>query len=208
MTNRTAWPTVASGDAWSASQHNTYGRDNDLAYWVYQAAGDLAYASSSAALARLAIGANGTVLASNGSAPIWSNAAVNGLLNIKGTVDFSPAQTFSSTWADITGATLTLTLGATCTILVLAEVTGNSTLAGTGRATQIRAMVDGVADAAPKGSNGSANPTRLEAQSYIYSVSGIAAGARIVKLQAQADSGVNEANYVASGRLIAIAFVG
>lgn len=70
---RTAWPTVLSGDGWTASQHNTYGRDNDLAYWIFTTAGDMAYATSSSVLARLAIGVGGTYLTSSGTAPQWSN---------------------------------------------------------------------------------------------------------------------------------------
>lgn len=37
-------------------------------------AGDLIYATASAVLARLGIGANGTALQSNGTAPTWTNA--------------------------------------------------------------------------------------------------------------------------------------
>lgn len=110
--SRNAWPTVATGDGWSASQNNTYGRDNDAAYWVYTTAGDMVYATSSSALVRLPIGAVGSLLVSTGSAPSWvGKYNAPGLLNTKGTVDCSPAQTFSGTWTDITGATITLTLG-------------------------------------------------------------------------------------------------
>jgi len=53
---RNAWPTVFTGDSWSAAQHNTYGRDNDAAYWVYTNPGDLAIASAANTLKRLGLG--------------------------------------------------------------------------------------------------------------------------------------------------------
>jgi microcystin-dependent protein len=46
-------PTVATGDVWTAAQHNTYLRDNILALFPYTAQGDIAYASSPTTLARL-----------------------------------------------------------------------------------------------------------------------------------------------------------
>ncbi len=69
-----AVPTVVTGDSWSAANHNTYLRDNLAALWPFTAAGDLAYASSASALARLAIGSHiGDVLRVNaaGNAPEW-----------------------------------------------------------------------------------------------------------------------------------------
>lgn len=207
MTNRTAWPTVASGDAWTASQHNTYGRDNDLAYWVFTQAGDMAYATSSAALARLAIGAAGTVMTSTGSAPQWSaKSSVAGLLHVSGSVDFAPAQTFAGDWADITGATVTLTTSVTCTILLLAAITGYNTLAGAGRAIRIRGLVAGSADGGSRGgseNNGSANPPRNEGLFYQAKWAGVVAAANVCKLQCKADT---DSNVVTSGRLIALAF--
>lgn len=59
---RNAWPTVFSGDSWSAAQQNTYGRDNDAAYWVFEQAEDLAVAAGSDTLKRLAKGADNTAL--------------------------------------------------------------------------------------------------------------------------------------------------
>ena len=67
---------------------------------------------------------------------------LTGLLNAKGIVDFNPAQTFTGVWADITGATLTLALTATCTVVVFAAVTGHNTLNGSGRICAVRAVVE------------------------------------------------------------------
>jgi len=73
---RQAWPTVLTGDSWSAAQHNTYGRDNEAAHWTYTTAGDMQYATASNALARLAIGTARKVLRVNSgaTAPSWGGA--------------------------------------------------------------------------------------------------------------------------------------
>lgn len=67
----TTVPTVATGDTWSASQHNTYVRDNIAALWPYATAGDIAYATSSSVLGRIAIGAEGYKLSASASTPTW-----------------------------------------------------------------------------------------------------------------------------------------
>lgn len=64
--------TAVTGATYTAAQYNTYVRDNFTAIWAYTTAGDIVYASSATALARLAIGASGTYLASDGSAPAWN----------------------------------------------------------------------------------------------------------------------------------------
>jgi hypothetical protein len=48
-----AVPTVATSDSWTASQHNTYIKDNFAAIWVGTSAGDLDYYTSGATKARL-----------------------------------------------------------------------------------------------------------------------------------------------------------
>lgn len=201
MTNRTAWPTSISGDLWTGANFNLYGRDNDLAYWVYQAAGDLAYASSASALARVAIGASGKVLTSNGSVPSWGTLALGGMFHTKGSVEFSPDASYGLPWADIAGATLTLTLTKTCSILVWAEIAGY--VDGSTGTLQLRAVVNGVADAgAPLGGNNAASVLRVEEQGYIYLATGVTAGSRVVKLQA---SGTSNGPHITEGRLFAMA---
>ena len=48
--------TAVVGATYTAAQYNTYVRDNFTAVWVYTSAGDIAYATSATALARLAKG--------------------------------------------------------------------------------------------------------------------------------------------------------
>lgn len=64
--------TAVSGATFTAAQFNTNVRDNLNAIWVGTTAGDMDYYSSSTAKSRVAIGANGSYLSSNGSAPGWT----------------------------------------------------------------------------------------------------------------------------------------
>jgi len=66
----TTVPTVATGDLWSAANHNTYIKDNFSAIFVGTTAGDIDYYTSATTKSRLAA-VNGGVLKSSGSAPSW-----------------------------------------------------------------------------------------------------------------------------------------
>jgi hypothetical protein len=66
----TTVPTVATGDLWSAANHNTYIKDNLSALFVGTTAGDIDYYTSASTKSRLAA-VNGGVLKSSGSAPSW-----------------------------------------------------------------------------------------------------------------------------------------
>jgi hypothetical protein len=69
-------PTVATGDLWTAANHNTYIRDNFAAGVpaIFTTAGDLAYASGAAVAARLPIGSNGQVLKVSSGLPVWGSS--------------------------------------------------------------------------------------------------------------------------------------
>ena len=58
---------------WTASQHNTYVRDNFASLWPYTAAGDLAYAASSSSLAKLSSGTEGQILTVSSGVPAWTD---------------------------------------------------------------------------------------------------------------------------------------
>lgn len=70
-----AVPTVATGDPWTAANHNTYIRDNFAAGVpdIFTTAGDLAYASGANAASRLGVGSNGQVLTVNSGLPAWQS---------------------------------------------------------------------------------------------------------------------------------------
>jgi hypothetical protein len=69
-------PTVATGDLWTASNHNTYIRDNFAAGVpdIFTAAGDLAIASGANAATNLPIGSSGQVLQVIAGLPAWNGA--------------------------------------------------------------------------------------------------------------------------------------
>lgn len=200
--------TAVTGATYTAAQYNTHVRDNLTAIWVYTTAGDIVYATGAATLARLGIGPANTVLGSNGSIPGWTHSpAIAGVLHASGLADFNPdTQTFnSSTWTDITGATLNLVLSATCTIMVLAHVVGYNNAGASGRNFFVRASVDGNTDTNHNyAANGSDTVARNEALPYLYRIASIAAGTKTVKLQCRNDT---NANIVTRGRLIAMAFL-
>lgn len=180
---RTAWPTFASNDTMTAAQFNALWRDNDLAYWPFSARGDLGYRDTTDVLKRLAIGAAGKVLTSNGSAPTWASLAFAGLWKQRALVDVSPDADFGSGFADITGCTTTLTLPVTSSIVVIAAGSGYE--ADETNNLRFRAVVNGVADGNPDYmlNYGYASTIRREALFYIYLKTGVTAGSRIVKLQ-------------------------
>ena len=70
--------TAVVGATYTAAQYNTHVRDNFTAVWVYTAAGDIAYATSATALARLAKGTAYQTLRMNSgaTAPEWGGAIV------------------------------------------------------------------------------------------------------------------------------------
>ena len=66
-------PTVSTSDSWTASQHNTYIKDNFAAVWVGTTAGDLDYYTSATAKSRVGIGTANQLLRSTGTAPAWAD---------------------------------------------------------------------------------------------------------------------------------------
>lgn len=64
-------PTVITGDSWSASQHNTYIKNNFTALWPFTTKGDIAYCNTSTTLSRLPIGTEGQILSSISGVPDW-----------------------------------------------------------------------------------------------------------------------------------------
>lgn len=64
-------PEVVPGQVMSATNWKDWVVDVAKAMWVYTTAGDMEYALSANQKARLSIGANQSLLISNGSAPVW-----------------------------------------------------------------------------------------------------------------------------------------
>jgi len=71
---KTTYKTWADNTIPTAAEFNEQIRDNGNAIWVGTTAGDMDYYNSATTKARLAIGAEGTVLQSNGTTPFWADA--------------------------------------------------------------------------------------------------------------------------------------
>lgn len=76
-----AVPTVATGDPWTAANHNTYIRDNFAAGVpdIFTTKGDLAVASAANAAGRLGVGSNNQVLMADSAQSLgvkWGNNVV------------------------------------------------------------------------------------------------------------------------------------
>lgn len=77
----TTVPTVVTGQTYLASDYNTYVKDNITALFPYTAAGDIAYANSASALARLGKPANvGLLTNSSAGIPSYLNFSSVGLV--------------------------------------------------------------------------------------------------------------------------------
>lgn len=105
-------PTVATGNSWSAAQHNTYIRDNFTALWPYTTAGDIAVASSASALSRLPKGVDGTALKMVSGSPAWAvDTTLQDVYPVgsvyMSTASTDPATTFGfGTWTAVQGKML------------------------------------------------------------------------------------------------------
>ena len=72
MTYQTV-PTVTTGDMWTASQHNTYVRDNFSELWPYTAKNQMAYAATSSTLAKTNTPTDLQILSVSSGVPTWIN---------------------------------------------------------------------------------------------------------------------------------------
>lgn len=179
---RTEIPTYTTNQLITASHANTYWKDNEAAHWPYTTAGDLAVADSATTLARIAAPTVGQVLGYLGGT--WGAVSGGGLQDIQIATGNPNYQTFTtSSYEDVTGATVTLTLTTTCTVILFANVVGhvNSTTAGFGFS--VLGLIGGVADTNNLPSNGSDNPVINQALPYFYAKKNVSAGSVVCKLQ-------------------------
>lgn len=88
-------PTVVTGDTWTASNHNTYIKDNfaETAPAKVTAKGDIVYASAPNTLTRLAIGSPGYILTSTSdNIPAWSvSYEASAIVRNSSTQSYGPA---------------------------------------------------------------------------------------------------------------------
>lgn len=226
MPTKSTVPTVANGDSWSAAQHNTYLRDNIEALWPYMTAGDMAYATSSNQLTRLAPPGALSVMQHSGTAPSWLTANVaktvlqsgGGSLafthspSIKGVLhslgfhqfgDIGQTSTNTSIDTDVTNSSFNITTSETCTIVMIVHAlmaTGAS-----GYQAKLRGVIGGVADVT--GNNyGTSGTTSYSSVAYSFRRTGVAAGTIACSLKfGSSHAGVSA--FIERGGILVMAFV-
>lgn len=171
--------TAVVGATYTAAQYNTHVRDNFTAVWVYTAAGDIAYATSATALARLAKPSVDSVL-KNTSAGALSWLALStfpGRFHATGS-DFSDSLiSTTNTSYEYTGIAFNFILSATCTVFAIA----------TGAASKDLGTHNGFINISIDGTIQTDQPavvksTGLMSWTAFYIKTGVPAGARNVSL--------------------------
>lgn len=192
--------TAVTGATYTAAQYNTHVKGNFTALWVGTTNGDLDYYTSSTAKTRLAIGASGTVLTSNGTIPTW---AVAKNVNARAIANWDAGeQTITNTsYTDVTNATVNITTTATCTIFMIA--TGVFATNFDGNRGWVAPMIGGVT----LGDTGGVHTSSGVYVPFttIYYRTGATAGTITCKLQGRANAGGNAAIFE-RGRIIVFAF--
>lgn len=118
--------TAVTGATYTAAQYNTYTKGNFTAIWVYTTAGDIVYATSSTALARLGIGAAKSILGSNGSAPIWTGFGSLGFSTVYHAN--STGHTYNSAvWREMPNSSKNVTVAVQSTLVCIGYVTQYAT---------------------------------------------------------------------------------
>lgn len=185
---------------YTAAQYNTHVKGNFNSIWVGTTAGDLDYYTSSTAKTRLAIGASGRVLTSNGTIPTW---AVAKTLNARATADWNAGeQSITNTsYTDVTNATVNITTTATCTVLMIATGVFATNFAGN------RGWVAPMIGGTTLGDTGGVHTSSAVYVPFttIYYRTGLAAATITCKLQGRANAGGNAAIFE-RGRIIVLAF--
>lgn len=197
--------TAVVGATYTAAQYNTHVRDNFTAVWVYTTAGDIVYATSATALARLGKPSVDSVL-KNTSAGVPSWLAITDLakgLHAKniGTFNAADQNITNTSYTDITNATLDIVITKTCTILMMA--TGVFAVTTNGHRTLVQAVIGGTGSGdsgAPHTSVAGYLPFAIE-----YYRTGIGPGTITCKLQGRANAGGNTGVYE-RGRIVLQAF--
>ncbi|MHB0922613.1 MAG: hypothetical protein ACYC3H_01435 [Bellilinea sp.] len=199
-------PTVATGDLWTASNHNTYIRDNFAVGVpdIFTNAGDLVYGTGVNAAARRAIGSNGQVLTVSGGLPVWGYA-----IPIIGYAEIPIGSGYSTSggYSDVPGLSLNLTLPAAGKIIAFATAVVKRSNVYDEAA--MRLVIDGIANPIVNQFKKYTTPDdQLQGnfpQVYLRSV---AAGARNIKVQlANTGTGGGDATLY-WGNVLAIGFPG
>lgn len=196
--------TAVVGATYTAAQYNTHVRDNFTAVWVYTSAGDMAYATSATALARLAKPSVDSVMkmTSLGVASWLEIAAFPGRLHTLGNnFSNSGATSASTSYVAIgAGVSFNLTLTSICTIVAFAFGRGSKNSGAYEGYFGIR--IDGTQDPSDKIP---VKSTTGENFSTWYYRTGIAAGTRAVELRYKTANATDAVGFSLGG-VVALAF--
>lgn len=196
--------TAVTGATYSASDYNTYTKGNFTAIWVGTTAGDIEYYTSSTAKSRLAKPSADSILKNTSSGvPTWLEIIKTpGIIHASGQVD-QPTQQgpySSTTFTDVGGVTLTLTLTTTCTIF--AWVFGAQSTNAGARYPYYSICIDGVDETLDVQTDLTSVPAGFMS---VRRKTGITAGSRVVKLRVKIAAGGGDDVSIRQARLFAIA---
>jgi hypothetical protein len=197
MTTNVTPKTWTVGELVTAAMLNEQLRDNMNARWPYTTKGDIAVATGANDLARLAVGSDYkvlTALASETSGLKWQ--ALGSILQVVQQTNGISTDTTSTSYTDVTNATITLTLTNTSKVLMLA--TASITAQGA-EEEYIKGVIDGT-DKVESINQVSASGKILQ-WNYL-AMQTCSAGSRVVKLQFKSYGGTRVNLY--NGALIAI----
>lgn len=198
--------TAVLGVTYTSAQYNKYVRDNLNAIFIYEEVGDIVYAISPTALGRLAKPSVDSVFTmSNAGVPAWlAKTALPGRLHTWGIVASSTERTTSSaTVSDVTGMSISLSLGVTCTIIALGI--GMQFLDSAVREPQFLIHIDGTDNPNVYSSQKELDFSTGAPFHTVYSRTGISSGTRTVKLRFKLNSSGDTLRFK-NGVLLALAF--
>lgn len=219
----TAGFTAVTSATFTAAQYNTNVRDNFTAIWVGTTAGDMDYYTSSTTKARLAPPAGLSLLTHNGTVPSWlaagsalqflrlnsstafEFAGVPGVIDVFGYDDLTSAFSTSSTsYTDVTGLSISLTLTRTCTIWALfAGSFAESNAAGGAPVSDLILSIDGTET--PAGAETTLTDANFQTPAAAtFRKINVASGSRVIKPRVRIDDGGESVSI--RGILIAAAF--
>jgi len=190
----TVVPTYTTNQLITAAHANTYWRDNLNEHWPFTAAGDLAYATGTTTLTKLAIGAAGRRLGSNGSVPAWLYGApllTYGISQVTTGWQSTTAQAFQNSPLN-----MTLTLPVAGIIVAFAHFSVRSS--SSSYSAIYRVNIDG------EGGVTHSEPGTAYDSTSLSHIKSCAAGDRVVKVEGYGY--LSASMYVDDGELIALAF--
>lgn len=143
MPKKVTIPTVANGDWITPGWVNTNIKQNMEALWPFTTNGDLVRASAADELVRIPPGISGQVLTMSSGVPTW--AAPPEVIHAKGVISTvgTTQNTNSSSFVDLTDASINMTINRLCTIVVFGNAVGYAGSGGGSYPVDFNLLIDG-----------------------------------------------------------------